>query len=587
MEPHHNKRHPLCVLIAIFILFNTNNQHSYAQRASGRKLRERAASRVNPPTGVEDTLSTKLINEGLDYAEGGKWEEAIKAYIQAISINPRSAEAFIGMGDAYMSIGKYKEGFAAYRNAIKVAPHSADAHYSLGAAYNDMAQYGEAFKPFVEAIRLDPNFAEAYYGIGFAYLWLDNYKDALGYLKSAIRIKPDYPEAHLSLGLTYLGLNNIKAVEDEIKTLKALDASLAKELESSLRSGGKPRATTAAVAAQPSRSERVLPDAQQRLGATEATARNQPSASPQTPASKTARPTSASDESAQTMRAAQSLDAASLLAVELSYWDSVKNSNDPAEFAAYLKKYPDGQFSELAKIRLRALEGKQDATAAIVEQREEATREQPKPAQEMTTPVEETPKPSPEQPKASQEPMKPAQEPAKPFQEQPQPDGEATAPLKESSELNPSATLDETIDWIRKNFSTKFAYKYTTSGEGTDSPTITADATVEYEPLKFEGCRIDWRDQSDVISVSLAELDPDSVKVELRSKPGTNFSIEVWNLSINATGGKGAIREAKGDGSEAVNVYSGLDLQYESRERAERLARALQSAIKLCGGKSQ
>ena len=40
-------------------------------------------------------------------------------------------------------------------------------------------------------------------------------------------------------------------------------------------------------------------------------------------------------------------------AVEMSFWDSIKNSNNAADFQAYLNKYPNGQFVELAKLRLQ------------------------------------------------------------------------------------------------------------------------------------------------------------------------------------------------------------------------------------------
>ncbi|MFN2577033.1 MAG: tetratricopeptide repeat protein [Pyrinomonadaceae bacterium] len=41
-------------------------------------------------------------------------------------------------------------------------------------------------------------------------------------------------------------------------------------------------------------------------------------------------------------------------AIELSYWDTIKNSNNPEDFKAYLEKYPDGQFASLAKSRSQA-----------------------------------------------------------------------------------------------------------------------------------------------------------------------------------------------------------------------------------------
>jgi tetratricopeptide (TPR) repeat protein len=38
-------------------------------------------------------------------------------------------------------------------------------------------------------------------------------------------------------------------------------------------------------------------------------------------------------------------------AMELSYWDTIKSSNNPDDFKSYLDKYPDGQFAALAKSR--------------------------------------------------------------------------------------------------------------------------------------------------------------------------------------------------------------------------------------------
>jgi adenylate cyclase len=46
---------------------------------------------------------------------------------------------------------------------------------------------------------------------------------------------------------------------------------------------------------------------------------------------------------------------AELVAVELAFWDSVKDSQNPAMYEAYLEKYPEGAFAELAKTRLDEL----------------------------------------------------------------------------------------------------------------------------------------------------------------------------------------------------------------------------------------
>lgn len=43
-------------------------------------------------------------------------------------------------------------------------------------------------------------------------------------------------------------------------------------------------------------------------------------------------------------------------AFELSYWETIKNSSNPADFKSYLEQYPSGQFAPLARNRLTMLD---------------------------------------------------------------------------------------------------------------------------------------------------------------------------------------------------------------------------------------
>ena len=486
MIPHRSNLIIACVVIAFVALYDISAKEACAQTGPGRSLQTKTASRVaRSQAKVENEKARPLMEEGLRRAEQKDWAGAFEAFNQALALSPRYSEVYIAMGDTYMNMGKYKEGFNAYQAAISVAPSNPAAHYSLGAAYNDMAQYGDAFKHFVQAIRLDSNFAEAHYGIGYAYLRIDRFKDALSYLRRAAQLWPDSVEVHLALGQAYIGLRDVKAAEKELKILAGLDASIAARLEKEL-------SAISDIAQSAERLERdvVKPSAAQ--APTPASGLNQRHTAPRNDSD---------------------------LAVELSFWESVKNSAIPEEFAAYLNKYPAGQFAELARIRLRALAGKEEL------------KEQPAP---LITRTEET--------------------------------SEAASPT----------TLETTLDSLRQFLPSAFAYQTSTNKE---SP---VDVKVYYEPLKFEGCTVKWRDGNDTLWVALSDLDPEAVKVEPRNKPETVFSIEVWNVSITAIDGKEVINEAKGDGSNTVNRYDGLDLQYDRREKAEKLAGALRQAIKLC-----
>lgn len=52
-------------------------------------------------------------------------------------------------------------------------------------------------------------------------------------------------------------------------------------------------------------------------------------------------------------------------ALELPFWDAIKNSTDPSEYRAYLEKYPNGTFAPLARARIRALEGTGSSAPAM------------------------------------------------------------------------------------------------------------------------------------------------------------------------------------------------------------------------------
>jgi class 3 adenylate cyclase len=73
------------------------------------------------------------------------------------------------------------------------------------------------------------------------------------------------------------------------------------------------------------------------------------------PDGKTQAPLEATQESAS--EPAETLDPVAVN-IEMTFWNSVKDSNDPAMFEAYLQKYPEGEFKSLAEIQLSKLRSK-------------------------------------------------------------------------------------------------------------------------------------------------------------------------------------------------------------------------------------
>src|SRR5689334_7877226 len=80
-----------------------------------------------------------------------------------------------------------------------------------------------------------------------------------------------------------------------------------------------------------------------------------PAPTPATPTSKTTTPKK-NTTPARASRTNAPKNGNSADAVELAFWNSIKESADPEDFRAYLKKYPNGQFVDPANNRIRTLE---------------------------------------------------------------------------------------------------------------------------------------------------------------------------------------------------------------------------------------
>ena len=67
------------------------------------------------------------------------------------------------------------------------------------------------------------------------------------------------------------------------------------------------------------------------------------------------------------------------LAVELAFWDAIKDSASAADYRAYLDTYPQGRFAALAQVRARQYETVRDSGAALNQPAAKSAAEAPKP----------------------------------------------------------------------------------------------------------------------------------------------------------------------------------------------------------------
>ncbi len=164
---------------------------------------------------------------GIIAFQTGRAERAVELIGQAITLNPRSAEAYNNRGTALRNLGRSHEALLDYEQAITLRPDHPEAHYNRGAVLRNSGRLEEAVSAYNQAIALKPDFADAYFNRGNALLDLGQSDAALADYDRAIMLKPDHAEAHNNRGKTLRDLGRFEESLAGYDKLMALNPDFA------------------------------------------------------------------------------------------------------------------------------------------------------------------------------------------------------------------------------------------------------------------------------------------------------------------------------------------------------------------------
>ena len=170
---------------------------------------------------IESKSAEVWFNRGLALHSLGNYDDAIKAYDEAIRLDPNLAEAWNNKGNALGKQGKYDKAINCFDEAIWLDPNLASAWYSKGLALDKLGKYDETIKAYDEAIRLDPNYVAAWNNKGTVLYGQGKYDDAIKAYDEAIRLDPNYAAAWNNQGVALKNLGKydeaIKAYDEAIR----------------------------------------------------------------------------------------------------------------------------------------------------------------------------------------------------------------------------------------------------------------------------------------------------------------------------------------------------------------------------------
>lgn len=157
---------------------------------------------------------------GAYYMNQNKLPESIQAYQQAVSLNPRYADAFSNLGDVYLKQNKYAEAESAYAQSVNNGALYPQTFYNLADVQAKQRKYDEAAQTLQRVLQIKPDYADAHFYLGWVYQQQNRYDQAAAAYRQALQFKADYLEPRLNLGYVLSEAGKLQEAETELEPAK-------------------------------------------------------------------------------------------------------------------------------------------------------------------------------------------------------------------------------------------------------------------------------------------------------------------------------------------------------------------------------
>jgi tetratricopeptide (TPR) repeat protein len=131
-----------------------------------------------------------FIKRGFVYVNSlEQFENAVADFTQAIDLSQDKSEAYGSRAYAYWKMQDFRKSIEDYKKIVELDPKNANSHLNLGNAYFNLSAYDLAANTYSEVIKITPN-AESYNLRGWALTNDEKYKEALLDFDKAIELNP-------------------------------------------------------------------------------------------------------------------------------------------------------------------------------------------------------------------------------------------------------------------------------------------------------------------------------------------------------------------------------------------------------------
>lgn len=149
---------------------------------------------------IKTNSAQRAFNEGRARHNHGDLEGALRAFGDALEIDPGHAQAHANMIAVHGQMGNREQASLHYRRSVELDPSIAEAHYNIGVTRHLAGDFVGAAEAFRKTLEINPQDADAHSNLGTALEQLGRGNESLRHYCLALEHNPIHPTANFHVG---------------------------------------------------------------------------------------------------------------------------------------------------------------------------------------------------------------------------------------------------------------------------------------------------------------------------------------------------------------------------------------------------
>jgi tetratricopeptide (TPR) repeat protein len=138
------------------------------QDSDPQTLLQTLLAKAQTPQEPDPTDTSGWFDRGLEAAQAGQWQEALRCWDQVLELGADSQQAWYNRGGTLMMLQKYEDAIASYDQSLERRSDDPEAWFHRGICLNQLERYEDAIASYDQAISLRQDYWQAWVHRGLA-----------------------------------------------------------------------------------------------------------------------------------------------------------------------------------------------------------------------------------------------------------------------------------------------------------------------------------------------------------------------------------------------------------------------------------